>query len=222
MQINLRAHGVNRMQAAKIALADAIIWLWLHQANYDSLFTASFIEPAMLALPSFVLSGALVIGITWARWDRIPRTLRVGTALAAAAVGLGLTLLPQLPAAPEFAHAALVLGLAVLCGFAALLRLETLAKCDDFSTLSVALSGSLLLFYLLNLVLLLVPRPVYDFLVVMAPLAMLFGTNTPAPSCKRLGPLPKKVRLSPPSIARPTTVASSPCCWRTLPSAFPM
>ena len=124
MQINLRAHGVNRMQAAKIALADAIIWLWLHQANYDSLFTASFIEPAMLALPSFVLSGALVIGITWARWDRIPRTLRVGTALAAAAVGLGLTLLPQLPAAPEFAHAALVLGLAVLCGFAALLRLE--------------------------------------------------------------------------------------------------
>lgn len=209
MQINLRAHGVNRMQAAKIALADAIIWLWLHQANYDSLFTASFIEPAMLALPSFVLSGALVIGITWARWDRIPRTLRVGTALAAAAVGLGLTLLPQLPAAPEFAHAALVLGLAVLCGFAALLRLETLAKCDDFSTLSVALSGSLLLFYLLNLVLLLVPRPVYDFLVVMAPLAMLFGTNTPAPSCKRLGPLPKKVRLSPPSIAPCLTGAAT-------------
>lgn len=97
MQINLRAHGVNRMQAAKIALADAIIWLWLHQANYDSLFTASFIEPAMLALPSFVLSGALVIGITWARWDRIPRTLRVGTALAAAAVGLGSPCCPSCP-----------------------------------------------------------------------------------------------------------------------------
>lgn len=209
MQINLQAHGVNRVQAAKVALADAIIWLWLHQTNYDSLFTASFIEPNLLALPALVLSGALVVGVSWARWDRIPRALRVGTALATALIGLGLTLLPQLPTTPEFVHPAMVLGLDVLCGFAALLRLETLAKCDDFSTLSVALSGSLLLFYLLSLVLLLVPRPVYDALVVMAPLVLLFGTNTPVPPCKRLGPLPKKVFLSVPSVVPCLTGAAT-------------
>ena len=44
MQINLKAHRVNRKQAAQIALLDAIIWLWLHQINYDSLFTVSFID----------------------------------------------------------------------------------------------------------------------------------------------------------------------------------
>ncbi len=105
-----------------------------------------------------------------------------------------------MPISSATLHATLILSLTVACTFAALLRLETLAKCDDFSTLSVALSGSLLLFYLLNLGLLLVPRAVYDACIIAAPLVMLAGANNPAPSSTRLGPLPKKVRLSSPIV----------------------
>lgn len=201
MRINLQAHSINRVQAAKIALVDAIVWLWLHQTSYTSIFTSSFVEPAMLVLPSLALSGALALGIMKARWDGVPRVLRIGVALTAVVVGLGLVLAPY-PLEPDnVAHPILVICLAVICNFVALLRFETLAKCEDFSTLSVALAGSLLLFYLLSLILLLVPRSVYDALVVVAPLALLVGMNMPLPACKRLGPLPKKIRLSVPSIA---------------------
>lgn len=200
MQINLKAHRVNRKQAAKIALLDAVVWLWLHQTNYDSLFTESFIDPAAtLAIPGPIISIALVIGIGWARWDRIPKAVRIGVALTATLVTLGLVLEP-LVAPSATLHAALTLLFVVICTFTALLRLETLAKCDDFSTLSVALSGSLLLFYLLDLGLLLVPRAVYDACIVGAPLVMLAGANNPAPRSTRLGPLPKKVRLSSPIV----------------------
>ena len=73
MQINLKAHWVNRKQAAQIALLDAIIWLWLHQINYDSLFTVSFIDSvATPAIPGPLIGIALVIGIGRARWVRIP------------------------------------------------------------------------------------------------------------------------------------------------------
>ena len=201
MQINLKAHRVNRKQAAQIALLDAIIWLWLHQINYDSLFTVSFIDSvATPAIPGPLIGIALVIGIGRARWDRIPKAIRIGGALAATFTTLGLALEPHMPISSATLHATLILSLTVACTFAALLRLETLAKCDDFSTLSVALSGSLLLFYLLNLGLLLVPRAVYDACIIAAPLVMLAGANNPAPSSTRLGPLPKKVRLSSPIV----------------------
>lgn len=201
MQINLKAHRVNRKQAAQIALLDAIIWLWLHQINYDSLFTVSFIDSvATPAIPSPLIGIALVIGMGRARWDRIPKAIRIGGALAATLTTLGLALEPHMPISSVTLHATLILSLTVACTFAALLRLETLAKCDDFSTLSVALSGSLLLFYLLDLGLLLVPRAVYDACIVGAPLVMLAGANNPAPRSTRLGPLPKKVRLSSPIV----------------------
>lgn len=201
MQINLKAHRVNRKQAAQIALLDAIIWLWLHQINYDSLFTVSFIDSvATPAIPGPLIGITLVIGIGRARWDRIPKAIRIGGALAATFTTLGLALEPHMPISSVTLHATLILSLTVACTFAALLRLETLAKCDDFSTLSVALSGSLLLFYLLNLGLLLVPRAVYDACIIAAPLVMLAGANSPAPSSTRLGPLPKKVRLSSPIV----------------------
>ena len=192
MQINLRAHSVNRAQAAKIALVDAIIWLWLHQTSYISLFTVSYIQPALLALPSLALSAALAVGVIWARWDSVPRMIRVSTAFVGTGICLALVLVPTLAAENATLHATLVLFLAVLCSFISLLRLETLAKCDDFSTLSVALSGSLLLFYLLNLILLLVPQSVYDAFIVLAPLALIVGLNDPVVPCKRSGPLPKR------------------------------
>ena len=174
MQINLKAHRVNRKQAAQIALLDAIIWLWLHQINYDSLFTVSFIDSvATPAIPGPLIGIALVIGIGRARWDRIPKAIRIGGALAATFTTLGLALEPHMPISSATLHATLILSLTVACTFAALLRLETLAKCDDFSTLSVALSGSLLLFYLLNLGLLLVPRAVYDACIIAAPLSLI-------------------------------------------------
>lgn len=76
MQINLKAHRVNRKQAAQIALLDAIIWLWLHQINYDSLFTVPFIDSvATPAIPGPLIGLALVIGIGRARWGSHPQSL---------------------------------------------------------------------------------------------------------------------------------------------------
>lgn len=203
MQINLRAHSVNRAQAAKIALADAIIWLWLHQTGYISLFTLSYTQPALLMLPGLALSVAFAVGIIWARWDGIPRAIRACTAFVGTGVCLALVLLPMFAAENAALHATLVLLLSVVCRFVSLVRLETLAKCEDFSTLSAALSGSLLLFYLLDLILLLVPQSVYNAFIILAPLTLIVGINDPVTPCKRSGPLPKKMRLS-----LPTTV---PC-----------
>lgn len=111
MQINLKAHRVNRKQAAQIALLDAIIWLWLHQINYDSLFTVSFIDSvATPAIPGPLIGIALVIGIGRARWDRIPKAIRIGGALAATFTTLGLALEPHMPISSATLHATLILS----------------------------------------------------------------------------------------------------------------
>lgn len=199
MQINLRAHAINRRQAAKIALLDAIIWQWFHQINYESSFTANFLMGPGLGLPILILSVALVIGVGMARWDGVPRAMRAFVAVGTSAALLALVTLPFNDPALADWYAPVTLTLAVLAPFVAMLRLETLAKCDDFATLSVALAGSLMLFYGLNLAILLVPSEVYNACIVAAPLALLIGVDRPAPAISRMGPLPKKVILGLPT-----------------------
>lgn len=198
MHINLKAHKINGRQAASIALLDSIIWLWFHQINYTSIFSESVLAPNIAVLPSLALSTALAVGIMHARWDVIPKSLRLTTALGTPLVLLGCVLLSQVGNQSDTLATALSLALGVACSLAALLRLETLAKCDDFATLAVALSGSLMLFYVLDLGLLLVPREVYDALVVAAPLTLAVGSSHPAPPAARSGPLPKRMRRAVP------------------------
>lgn len=199
MRIELKAHTVNKGRAAKIALLDAIIWLWFHQISYTSTFSESFLAEQVLVLPSTVLSFAFTVGIIRARWDIVPRAMRVGAAVGTSAVLLAITVLPDSFPGEEVWSTVFVLALAIGCVFAAILRMETLAKCDDFATLSVALSGSLMLFYVLSLVLLVLPAEVYTACLVCAPLTLVFGVNHPAPSVQRKGPLPRRIRLSLPS-----------------------
>ncbi|WP_295998487.1 LuxR C-terminal-related transcriptional regulator [uncultured Adlercreutzia sp.] len=198
MHINLKAHKINGRQAASIALLDSIIWLWFHQINYTSIFSESVLAPNIAVLPSLALSTALAVGIMHARWDVIPKSLRLATALGTPLVLLGCVLLSQVGNQSDTLATALSLALGVACSLAALLRLETLAKCDDFATLAVALSGSLMLFYILDLGLLLVPREVYDALVIAAPLTLAVGSSHPAPPAARSGPLPKRMRRAVP------------------------
>ena len=39
MQVDLKVGKVRKRQVAKTALLDAVIWYWLHQMSYESLFT---------------------------------------------------------------------------------------------------------------------------------------------------------------------------------------
>lgn len=193
MHINLKSHTVNHRQAAHIALLDSIIWLWFHQIVYGGPFVRQFLAPHAIALPDLIMSVALAIGIARARWDRVPKGVRAITALGASAALLGFIVIPQTLGESGTATTVLTLTLSVLVGMAAILRMETLAKCTDFATLTVALSGSLMLFYGLNLVLILVPDAVNDAFVVLAPLALLAGIGHPVADAQRQGPLPKKL-----------------------------
>lgn len=89
MHINLKAHKINGRQAASIALLDSIIWLWFHQINYASIFSDSVLHSNIAVIPSLVLSAALAAGIMHARWDAIPKALRLATALGTPLVLLG-------------------------------------------------------------------------------------------------------------------------------------
>lgn len=196
MRINLKAHAVNGRQAARVAALDAIIWLWFHQITYNSAFTTSYLAERALALPSSLISIALAIGIVRAQWDRVPRAVRIGTALATTGALVGMTGMPPGGEAGEVLYACSTIVLGVGCTLGAILRLETLAKCDDFATLSVALSGSLMLFYLFSLILLWLPSEVYTACVVAAPLVLALDADRAAAPSQRVGPLPRRIRYS--------------------------
>ena len=193
MHISLKSHTVNHRQAAQVALLDSIIWLWFHQITYGGLFALQFLAPHTVSLPDPIMSIALAVGIVRARWDCVPKGVRAVTALGISGVLLGFVLFPQTFGPSGTAATALTLALSVLVGIAAILRMETLAKCTDFATLTVALSGSLMLFYALNLVLMLVPDSVGDAFIILAPLTLLAGINHPVEETLRQGPLPKKL-----------------------------
>lgn len=77
MQVDLKVGKVRKRQVAKTAVLDAVIWYWLHQMSYESLFTQ---QTNGLPVPSLI--SALVTAITGvvvllAKWDRIPVAFRM-------------------------------------------------------------------------------------------------------------------------------------------------
>lgn len=200
MQVDLKVGKVRKRQVAKTALLDAVIWYWLHQMSYESLFTQ---QTNGLPVPSLI--SALVTAITGAvvllaKWDRIPVAFRMVAPPLASFSALLLFLSDMaLPQVGTLEGASLVL-LAFSILACQILRIENLAKCDDVKTLTMALFGSLLLYYVISFILLMLPYAVYDAFVVLSPLVLLVGARTPLPLTERTGKVSRKTFLSTPNL----------------------
>ncbi len=200
MQVDLKVGKVRKRQVAKTALLDAVIWYWLHQMSYESLFTQ---QTNGLPVPSLI--SALVTAITGAvvllaKWDRIPVAFRMVAPPLASFSALLLFLSDMaLPQVGTLEGASLVL-LAFSILACQILRIENLAKCDDVKTLMMALFGSLLLYYVISFILLMLPYAVYDAFVVLSPLVLLVGARTPLPLTERTGKVSRKTFLSTPNL----------------------
>ena len=200
MQVDLKVGKIRKRQVAKTALLDAVIWYWLHQMSYESLFTQ---QTNGLPVPSLI--SALVTAITGvvvllAKWDRIPVAFRMVAPPLASFSALLLFLSGMaLPQVGTLEGASLVL-LAFSILACQILRIENLAKCDDVKTLTMALFGSLLLYYVISFVLLMLPYAVYGAFVVLSPLVLLVGARTPLPLTERTGRVSRKAFLSTPNL----------------------
>lgn len=200
MQVDLKVGKVRKRQVAKTAVLDAIIWYWLHQMSYESLFTQ---QTNGLPVPSLI--SALVTAITGAvvllaKWDRIPVAFRMVAPPLASFSALLLFLSDMaLPQVGTLEGVSLVL-LAFSILACQILRIENLAKCDDVKTLTMALFGSLLLYYVISFILLMLPYAVYDAFVVLSPLVLLVGARTPLPLTERTGKVSRKTFLSTPNL----------------------
>lgn len=200
MQVDLKAGKIGKRQVAKTALLDAVIWFWFHQVSYRSLFTQQ-----VDCLPAFGVFGLLVTlatgaGIMLARWDRIPFAFRVTVPVLALASTVALLLISRFSLSGTVYEMVAFLFFSVACFGCQLLRVENLAKCDDVKTLTAALVGSLLLYYVLSFALLVLPRVVYDAFAILAPLVLLIGARKPLRATERVGKISKKTFFLTPNL----------------------
>ena len=200
MQVDLKAGKIGKRQVAKTALLDAVIWFWFHQVSYQSLFTQQ-----VDCLPAFGVFGLLVTlatgaGIMLARWDRIPFAFRVTVPVLALASTVALLLVSRFSLSGTVYEMVAFLFFSVACFGCQLLRVENLAKCDDVKTLTAALVGSLLLYYVLSFALLVLPRVAYDAFVILAPLVLLIGARKPLRATERVGKISKKTFFLTPNL----------------------
>lgn len=200
MQVDLKAGKIGKRQVAKTALLDAVIWFWFHQVSYQSLFTQQ-----VDCLPAFGVFGLLVTlatgaGIMLARWDRIPFAFRVTVPVLALASTVALLLISRFSLSGTVYEMVAFLFFSVACFGCQLLRVENLAKCDDVKTLTAALVGSLLLYYVLSFALLVLPRVVYDAFAILAPLVLLIGARKPLQATERVGKISKKTFFLTPNL----------------------
>lgn len=200
MQVDLKAGKIGKRQVAKTALLDAVIWFWFHQVSYQSLFTQQ-----VDCLPAFGVFGLLVTlatgaGIMLARWDRIPFAFRVTVPVLALASTVALLLISRFSLSGTVYEMVAFLFFSVACFGCQFLRVENLAKCDDVKTLTAALVGSLLLYYVLSFALLILPRMVYDAFAILAPLVLLIGARKPLRETERVGKISKKTFFLTPNL----------------------
>lgn len=200
MQVDLKAGKIGKRQVAKTALLDAVIWFWFHQVSYQSLFTQQ-----VDCLPAFGVFGLLVTlatgaGIMLARWDRIPFAFRVTVPVLALASTVALLLISRFSLSGTVYEMVAFLFFSVACFGCQLLRVENLAKCDDVKTLTAALVGSLLLYYVLSFALLVLPRVAYDAFAILAPLVLLIGAKKPLRATERVGKISKKTFFLTPNL----------------------
>lgn len=178
MEVTLRSGKTDWKSVGQRALFDAIIWTWFHQMAYESLFTnqmAGAYDPKLYGMFGLVAG----VGILIARWDVTPKGVRIAAPVTACVSTATLLLVSEfglLGTAFELIARALFAISLFACQ---ILRLENLTKCRNVKTLTLAMFGSFILFYLLCLVLTLVPSAVYNALVIVAPLVLLIDIGNP-------------------------------------------
>lgn len=178
-------------QALPTGFADALIWVWFLQTAYLSRFTGqvSLIGDLSHAMPylSVGVCVALSILLMALRWDAVPPTYRVACSVTSCLSTVGLLTLASCRIESTAASIA-VYCLFVLSYYGSqILRIETLAKCPDTRTLLMALIVSLLTYYALSALLLVVPSTAYNTLIVIAPLSLLYRALRPLSPWKTTG-----------------------------------
>ena len=200
MQVDLKAGKIGKRQVTKTALLDAIIWFWFHQVSYESLFTQQVDGLPTIGMLNLLVTLATAAGIMLARWDQIPLGFRVSVPILALASMVALLLTSRFTLSGTVYETIAMLFFSVACFGCQILRVENLAKCDDIKTLTAALIGSLLLYYVLSFVLLILPRMIYDTYVILAPLVLLIGSRKPLKETDRVGRIPKKTFFLTPNL----------------------
>lgn len=170
-------------QALPTGLADAIVWVWFLQTAYLSRFTEQVPLYSSVANAFPYLSVALCLALSAAlmasRWDVIPRSYRIAVAFAASGSTGALLGLSTLNATESPAAFTAYLIFVLAYYGSQILRMETLAKCPNMRTLLMALIVSLVSYYLLSALLLLIPIAAYNIVVILAPLAFLYRALRP-------------------------------------------
>jgi DNA-binding CsgD family transcriptional regulator len=165
------------------AFVDSIVWVWFLQAAYESRFTSQIAEVQYFLQPQldtiFWVSLATGIVLVCLRWDGIPRLYRIicpVVATCSVALLLTLSFLDLNNSTLDFLVVALFTVSYVGCQF---LRVETLAKSENMVSLALTVLCSFVLYYLISIVMLIIPLPGYFIFILIAPLAFMVFVNKP-------------------------------------------
>jgi DNA-binding CsgD family transcriptional regulator len=169
-------------------LADAVIWVWFIMTAYTGTFTDQLVgnslfgspaEPSGISVATVLVVSAVLVAL---RWDSVPRAYRVTMSLGCCASIALLLVSARLDAggAGEAFLGTFSLVLFTVCYYGSqILRIETIAKCRDLSTMVVALLISFVSYYVVSGILILLPDAALNVYAVLAPLVLLFRSGEP-------------------------------------------
>lgn len=170
-------------QAVPTGIADALIWIWFLQTAYLSRFTdqAPLMRDFSQSLPFLATGIAVAINVILmgTRWNAIPMWYRMACSIGST-IFTGCLLITNIFIGLDPTVSVIIYSLFVVfyCG-SQILRTETLAKSPNFRTLMLSLVVSLLTYYGVSALLLLLPLAAYNLVVTILPLALLYRTLRP-------------------------------------------
>lgn len=188
MQVHLHAERVGLSHSLKIAVVDAVIWVWFYQVSHTD--SAAFLGRGSAPWCDRIIFGFLVTAVVLLlRWDRFPRPFRTAVPLGTSVVCALLIALDSTESLPEATHLILLAMLSVGSFTCQLLRFDNLARAENIRALALTLTESLVLFYALNLVFAETSEALRDTYLIVAPLVLLVGLRAPDAPTLHLRPL---------------------------------
>lgn len=191
MQVHLHAEKIGLSHSLRIAVVDAIIWVWFYQTSHTAgeVFLASGGESwGGRGLMGLVITAIVLL----LRWDRFPKHFRVVAPITTSVICLALTVLSALGVLADSLRLGLLSALAIGSFSCQLLRFDNLAHADNVRVLALAVTESLVLFYALNLVLAESSPVLSSIYLVAAPCILLTTLKDPDEPTPNLRPLSLK------------------------------